>query len=274
MKTIWNWILDLIGLGPKAPVKWQKRLDRQMCFFSAPNYYWMKMSNSDINEALDLIVESGLDGPSLEFAGRATADEYNGNPDHTPVTTTYRQNIEAWKPWHEAIKRRGLVAHIAFCNTNTVRNNTINDTEWANLANEFLHTYGTENKIILPTSETDQRTRASIRSILDHVFRSRMPGRQMIRGGTPPAGEGYGEHHSQKGNDIPRGNHRQLVVSDSGPAIGYLYGGSWRDGGVPDIDHISQYVKTIKASGCSGAVYSFSRKFDAAGCRVAGKAWK
>lgn len=273
MKWFINLLRKLFGRAPTAPMKWEKRLDRQMLFFSAPNYYWAKMSDSEIAEALDTMLEAGIDGPSVEFAGRATADEYNGNPDATPIEKTYRDHIKAWRSWEHALAQRGMVAHLVFMNTNSKRNNTISDTEWSKLANEFIAAHGTKNKIILPASETDARTRASIRTILDHTFRQRVPANQMIHYG-PPLQVGFGEYHSQKGTDIPAGDKRKLVVSDSGPAIGYLYGGDWRNGGTPDLEHITAYVRTIKQHGCSGAVYSFGRKFDAPGCRMAGKAWK
>lgn len=269
MKTFLNWIKSLFGLGPKAPMKWDKRLTRQMMFFSAPNYYWM---DADAEEVCDAILEAGLDGPSIEFGGSDTSKEYNGQPTTRPVKAVYESNIKTWSKWQKAIESRGLVAHIAFLNTNSKRNNTVSDTEWANLANAFIAAHGSENKIILPASETDSRTRPSIRSILEHTFRQRVPAPQIVTHSGQSVG--YTEHHSQKGNDVPRGDKDNLTVSDSGPAIAYLYGGDWRFGGSPNIANITTYVRSIKAAGTSGAVYSFSTEFDKDGCKAAGKAWK
>lgn len=266
---MWDWILYLFGFGPKAPVKWEKRLTRQMCFFSGPNYYWM---DADADKVCDAILDAGLDGPSIEFGGSDTAKEYNHTPIYGGVKDRYKANIKAWGGWQKAIEKRGLIAHIAFLNTNSSRNNSLSDADWAQLVNEFISAHGTKNKIILPASESDSRTRASIRTTLDRSFRVRVPANQMISMGS--AGEGFSEYHSQKGTDIPKGNRQKLVVSDSGPAIGYLYGGDWRNGGTPNLNNIGTYVRTAKANGVSVAVYSFGKKFDKAGCQAAGKAWK
>lgn len=262
------WIKSFVG-GSKPSMSWEKRLTRPMCFFSAPNYYWME---ADANAVCDAILAAGLDGPSIEFGGPDTAKEYNHEPVHGGVKDRYKANIKAWGKWQKAIESRGLVAHIAFLNTNSSRNNTLSDADWTALANEFTSAHGTKNKIILPASEADPRTRPSIRNSLDRAFRAKFPSRQVISQGA--AGEGYSEYHSQKGTDIPSGGRQKLVVSDSGPAIGYLYGGDWRNGGSTNLTNIAQYVSTCKSKGVSCGVYSFGKKFDKEGCKTAGKAWR
>ena len=261
---------SLFGGSSKPKISWEKLLETAQLYFSAPNYYAFHQSDAEVGKILDAILEAGLDGPSVELGGRATADEYNGNPSAENIAVTYRRNIKAWGVWEKGIRDRGLVAHIAFLNTNSSRNNQISDGEWAKLANEFMDAHGTRNKLVLPASETDSRTRASIRSTLDRTFRARMNSQTLHYGGT----SGLREYHSQRGSDVPRGNKDLLVVSDSGPAIAYLYGGDWKNGGTPNLANIHDYVKHIKDMGVSGAVYSFSRKFDYKGCAEAGKAWK
>lgn len=256
---------------PKPTETWEQRLTSQQCYFAAPNYYFAEQSDSEIDKILNAILEAGLDGPSIELGGSDVSEEYNGRPGSTPVDQVYRKQIKAYaEKWQPKIEARGLVAHVAFLNTNTRRNDKISDGTWRDLANEFIDKCGTRNKIVLPASETDPRTRASIRSTVEGVFRSRMGSQTLRNGGT----SGLREVHSQKGTDIPRGNKDLLVVSDSSPAIGYLYGGDWQNGGSPNLANIHTYVATAKGNGVSVAVYSFGRKFDYAGCKEAGKAWK
>lgn len=253
---------------PSPTMSWETRLKTQQLYFSAPNYYAFKQSEAEVNKILDALLFNGLDGPSVEFGGRATADEYNGNPDAESVASAYRRNIKQWDVWEKGLRARGLVAHIAFLNTNTARNNKISDAEWVKLANEFLDRHGIRNKVILPASETDGRTRSSIRTALDRAFRAR--GAIVLKYG---GSSGLREYHSQNGRDVPRGNKDLYVVSDSGPAIAYLYGGDWRNGGKPNLANITAYVTAIANAGASGAVYSFGREFDYRGCEAAGKAW-
>lgn len=255
---------------PKPTLSWEQRLETQQLYFSAPNYVWSDASKAEVAKRLDAILEAGLDGPSIEFGGFDLVSEYLGQPDNEALAARYRKSIKAWdENWQPALEARDLVAHVAFLNTNSKKNNTVSDTEWAKLANEFIDKCGTRNKIVLPASETDSRTRASIRTTLDRAFRSRM-GSQTIRYG---GSSGLREYHSQRGNDVPRGDKNLLVVSDSGPAIAYLYGGDWKQGGTPNLANITTYVTAIGNAGASGAVYSFGRKFDKDGCKAAGKAW-
>ena len=222
------------------------------------------------SEALNAILFNNLDGPSIEFGGMDLADEYNGRPDNVPLAERYRKHIKIWDEiWQPALEDRGLVAHIAFLNTNSKKNNSVSDAEWTKLANEFIDKCGTRNKLVLPASETDSRTRTSIRSTLDRAFRARI-GSQTIRYG---GSSGLREYHSQRGNDIPRGNKDLIVTSDSGPAISYLYGGSWKTGGSPNLPNITTYVTTGGNNGATIAVYNFNTKFDLRGCEAAGKAW-
>lgn len=257
---------------PEATLSWEQRLTTQQLYFSAPNYWWSTLSQSEVNKALDTMLAEGADGPSIEFCGPATADEYNKkNTAATAerVDVTYRKNIKIFKDrWLPGLKKRGQVVKLSFCNTNTKRNNTISDGEWKNLANEFVDACGVNNMLVLPYSETDPRTRSSIRSVLDQTFRAR--GARVVRyGGT----SGLRECHSQRGNDIPRGNKDLIVSSDSGPCIGYLYGGSWQGGGSPNEANITAYATTTGNNGGSCEIYNFNTKFDAKGCKIAGKAW-
>lgn len=259
-------------LPRKDIIPWEKRDDDAMMFFSAPNYYWSHMSKKEVGKILDAILDAGLDGPSIELGGSYASDEYNRKPTTKNIADIYRDQFKKWEVWEEGLRDRGLIAHIAFLNTNQKQANKISDSEWDKLAREFVAKYGTRNKIILPASERDDRTRDSIVNTLNKTFSQIVPNGQLVSySGSPGA---YKEHHSQRGNDIKKGNAKLLNVSDSGPAIAYLYGGSWRSGGTPNLANIHAYVSTIKKSGTSGAVYSFGKKFDYAGCKAAGEAWR
>jgi len=252
-------------------IRWQDRLTRQMLFMGAPQYQWAQMSNAQMNAALDAIAAAGIDGPSIEFGGVFIRDEYNKVPNGGDIADIYDRQIEAWKPWDAAIRARGQVAHLAFLNANQSKANRMSDGLWEAKARAFIRTYGPENKLVLPLSETDTRTRTSIgNSIAKGLLAGGLPKSQIIS----MAGKwgDFNETHHGRGK-VPSGGHRTINVNDNGPSIADLYGPKWQQGGTPNLPHIQEYSEEIRRKGVSGAIYSFGTEFDFAGCAVAGKAF-
>lgn len=258
---------------PSTGPPWQSRITRQMLFFSAPNYYWPEKSQAEVDAALDAILASGLDGPSVEFGGMFVADEYNHIRGDANVSDIYAQRLDQWAATDAGLRKRGLVAHIAFLNSNQSYANKISDAAWQEIARKWASRYGSENKLVLPLSEDDSRTRSSIgTAIYKGLLAGGFPRSQLIS--MSGSWGDWIETHNGRGK-VPSGkNYRTIVVNDNGPSIGDLYGGDWRNGGKPNLANIEGYATELRARRCSGAVYSFGKVFDFDGLSAAARGWK
>lgn len=257
--------------APVPAVTWEQRLAKPMLFFSGPNYFWHDIPAGEVPKILDAILAAGLTGPSIEFGGDFIADEYNGQkPTGLNVMEVYAARIAKWAVWEQGLRARGLVAHIAFLNSNQSAANKATDAQWTNMAARFTAEHGTRNKIVLALSEDDDRTRSSIRGAITKGLQ--FPAAQLIthdgKGGTIRE-----EHHSRQRIVTGKG-HRFLNVTDNRDAIADLYGSKWTSGGTPNLANIQDFAARIRAGGVSGAVYSFSTTFDFAGLAAASKGWK
>lgn len=259
-------------IRPQIPtIRWQDRLNRQCLFMGAPQYQWALMSRDETNAALDAIQAAGLDGPSIEFGGTFIRDEYNKVPNREDIADIYDAQISAWAWWSVAIRARGLVAHIAFLNANQSKANRMSDQLWEAKARTFIRTYGPDNMLVLPLSETDKRTRTSIgNAIAKGLLAGGLPKSQIIS----MAGKwgDWNETHHGRGK-VPSGGHRTINANDNGPSIRDLYGDDWQRGGTPNVARIQEYAAEIRRKGVSGVIYSFGVKFDHVGLAAAARGW-
>lgn len=253
------------GLDPKPTMSWEKRLDSQMIFASAPNYNWNKQSKDEVRKIMTAVLEAGADGVSIEMCTRnlnfTLADYYKNN----------KLIAEVWMP---LAREFGLIIHFAYINTNTDANNRIKDSDWKLVFNDFFDRCGTKNMIVLAASEEDKRTRPSIRATLKMVLNSRLPERQRVTHWE--SGQQIVEYHSKNGNDTKKSplGRRFLVVPDSCPAIGYMYNGPCFDTTTPKPDNIASYAGRVAVNGNSTVVnYNFCQKFDYVGLKAAMKTW-
>lgn len=256
----------------KPPViNWRDRLGRPMLWMGAPQYPWALLPLPEVNAVLDAIAAAGLDGPSIEFGGTFIRDEYNKIPNRDDIADIYDRQADAWGPWETGIRARGQVAHIAYLNANQSKANRMSDQLWEAKARAFIRRYGPDNKLGLPLSESDTRTRAGIGDAI---------ARGLVAGGLPRSqiismagkwGDWREVHHGR--GKVPSGDRRTICVNDNGPSIADLYGSRWQQGGTPNLPHIEEYAAEIRRKGVSGAIYSFGTAFDFAGCAAAGKGW-
>lgn len=263
---------------PAVSVPWSDRIRGQLCFMAAPSYLWHRQSDAEVERILDAIQAAGLDGPSFDFAGEWLLSQYkdrgpdisaNPEPDARRV---YRELFYKFAAWDTGIRQRGLVAHIAFLNSNGHLADDRPDDDWTALAQEFVQRFGPSNKIVLPLSETDSRTRPSVGAAIYKGLRAAgLPSDQLIGYGDSKWGR-YTETHKGRGK-VPSGNATLLVVNDNGPAIADLYGSDWVAGGTSNPARIEEFARECRRKGVSCAVYSFGRTFDFSGCAAAGRGW-
>lgn len=272
------WLRDECALVPTAPPvvvaagpPWRERLTRPLLFYSAPNYYWSKATAAQVDATLNAILARGLDGISVEYGGTFISDEYRKIPNGAGVASLYAEQSDRWALWDAGLRRRGLIAHVAFLNANQSKANTISDSQWESIAKTWAQRYGPDNKLVLPLSESDSRTRSSIGNAIH---------RGLMAGGYPRSqlismagrwGDWTETHHGR--GKVPSGNFRTIVVNDNGPSIADLYGSSWTSGGTPNLGRIQEYSAEIRRKGVSGAVYSFGQAFDFAGLQAAAAGW-
>lgn len=255
--------------SPPTGPPWQERIGRQMILMAAPQYWWH--DQTDVDYILDTVLASGADGISVEYGGSWIADEYNKIKTTESVAAIYARRHEQWAKWDEGLRKRGLVAHVTFLNSNQSAANKIGDGEWRSIAERWAKRYRSDNKLALPLSESDSRTRSSIG---DAIYKG------LLAGGIPRSqlismGGNWGDwketHHGR--GKVPSGNHRTINVNDNGPSIEDLYGGNWTSGGVPNAANIRAYVSECRSRGVSCVVYSFGRMFDPVGLTAAMDGW-
>lgn len=264
--------------APPAPPEppsgtWSGRITRPMFFMAGPQYYWDDVPGNQVPPWLAAIRDSGLDGPSIEFQGHFPSDDKT-----LDVASIYRNQFAAWRRWLPVLREMGLVAHIAFLNSNQSAANNMPDSWWYDTARAFAQEFGPANMLILPLSETDSRTRASIGQAIERGLRDGgFPAAQLIGYGSR-GDRGFLEHHPKDIASIKRGDFRILNIPDHGQAIGRtmrtMYGPDWRNGGTPQVKEITKFTDAVQAAGTSGGLYSFGRSPDLTGLDAASKAWR
>lgn len=255
------------GPPPVVRIPWEQRLTRQMFFFSAPNYYWPDASQAQVDATLDAILAAGLDGPSFELCNGKQANGLVGK-------ATVEANIKAYARWDAGCKARGLVAHIAFLNSNYDWPKYVGNSSWRGYVDQFFTLYGTSNKIVLPVSERDPRTPKTVVDTIVKAVKLRIPYRHYIGYGSTVLGGAFHERHYSKVSSIESGDYLDLWIPDNGITIEWAYGPKWRStGGTPNLDHIGQIAEVTWEKGVSGGIYSFSQLFDKAGLAAAAASW-
>lgn len=268
--------------APPAPPAgtWSARITRPMFFMAGPQYYWDDVPAAHVRPWLTAIRDAGLTGPSIEFQGSFPVDEYNtGKPGSVDVAKVYRDQFAAWRAWLPVIRELGLVAHIAFLNSNQSHANNMPDSWWYETAKAFALEFGSANLLILPLSETDSRTRASVGQAIERGLRDGgFPAAQLIGYGSR-GDRGFLEHHPKDNASIQRGDFRILNIPDNGKAIGSkllktMYGPNWQSGGSPQLGEITKFTDAVQAAGTGGGLYSFGRSPDLQGLEAASQAWR
>lgn len=272
---------------PPASSAWQTKLQGQMLYYGAPDYFFHYTGAAEARRFCTAIRDAGLTGPEFEFSGQPVVDEYNGKKYTPDLDALYKAAFDSFANYLGACRELGLVCNVKFLNSNQSFANTRNDAWWKAKAAEFVRRFGPANIIVLPLNETDSRnwfartfaaprTRSSIgTAIRAGLIEGGMPKAQLIGYGSK-GDNGFLEHHPQKSDasDLKGGGHTTINCTDSGKPIAFLYGSDWRNGGKPNTANITAYAKRVKASGTSGAIYSFHRATDYTGLAAAGAGWR
>lgn len=249
--------------------KWIKKINQQMMFFAAPQYFFRSVTGSALTRWLSEMASSGLTGPSIEFGGPFIVYEYIGEGRPVNLATEYKASFNAFKEWLPLIRKHNMVAHMYFLNSNQSAASKQSDSWWEALAKDFAKTFGWNNIIMNIMNENDRRTRPSIATAIQKGLKSEgWPASQLI---------GYGNKFPKENHtfdDMEGSSYVNFNVTDNGPAIEKLYGSNWTRGGTPNVANIKKFVGLVKRSRTSGAVYGFGRVPDYVGLRAAAQAWK
>jgi hypothetical protein len=255
---------------PAVTITAAQRMLRAMCFMAAPTFNWAAQPNVD--EILDAILASGIDGPSMELGGMYAVHEYNGKPTKRDIGEIYDEQIEALEPWVAGCRVRELMIHLVCSNTNQKQIDKRTDAYWRERMRQLALRYGYQNILYLPASETDKRMRATAREAFASGLRAGgVPKSHLIGYGSAKWGA-YHETHKQRGQ-VPRGGRFTISVNDNAPGIKDVYGPKWQSGGEPIPANITDLGREYREKKVSGALFSFGLEFDFIGLDALAKGW-
>lgn len=280
------------GIDPAVPfpptspglTPWRDRLKRPLLLVSAPDYWWVDMTEAERAKYLGAIYATGnVDGIDVELAGKTGAENYiKGINPTRDYAKEYAVAFDQFEPLISDVRARDLICSLKFWNANG-NSQGRPASWWKELAKSFVKRFGSDNLIVLPVNERDTATPDGTRKAIYQGFvEAGFPAAQLI--GYDNANEygiqcGFTETHPQKSDcsDLKGSSKNHINCTDSRPSISYCYS-DWLKldgiGGTPKLANIESVVSRCDEKGTSCTVYSFRQKPDYEALAAASKAWR